>query len=974
MSVRIVSTDRIASTISSTQSTSSTRLVCPVLVGREQELAQLRQAIQRPPAIVTIEGEAGVGKTRLVQQLLAEPALAGTARLVGQCSPLREPFPFGPVIDALAGARRWLPAGELPAVTAALRPLLPELADRLPPPLPALDNRRQERHRLFRGLRELLTCLGPAVLVLEDLHWIDPGTEELLRFLADRPPLGLSLVLTYRREDLADPNAPGVAPPISRAAAQLRLVLPPLTSDEVAALVTAVHQRPVPAQFSQQLYERTMGLPLAVEETLGLLWDGYPRQPGQELAPDQEHLPPDRPLVVPATLRDALLSRVHRLGGTARRLLHAAAVLNHPASEPVLQRLAERSEAQCTAGLAELVDRGLLLPVGQDRYGFRHRLVQQVIHDSLSEPARRALHRRAVQALSTEDPPPLAQLAHHSRSGGMLPQWRRYAEAAADQALRLGDDETAIALLRQVVSEPGATTRTQVRIAIKLGHAALAGLSHCAALALLQDTLAQAELPTAVRGELRLCLGLLLRNQLQQAEPGWRELTQAVSELADRPGPAARAMASLGAPYLTDGHHLDEHLTWLTRAEQTAARCGDPELQDAVAVNLATARWSTADAESWRPADTSGKDLVGDNPRMAVNAAWSAVTTGRYQVAEELLQIAPTLIDNPAGSYLSCALAGTTLLYDYAVGNWEGLAARAEQVASEHAHVTSVVAEARLVRGLLALAGGRLREAAEQIPIDIGSVPVAVTARAARARLAIAGDDLTEGQRWVWEALALVRGKGVWCWAAELLPIAVPVLARSPDPADEVATLLAEAEQGLAGRDSPLADAALLAAHACGAEAAGALSDAAAGHAEAARAYEALPYPYAAAQAWEAHGRCLLAAGRDGVTVLADVANRYATLGATFDVARCRHLLRSLGGQAPHRRGRRGYGGQLSPREWEVVRLVRSGLTNREVAAALFLSPRTVEAHVARVLRKLGLPSRRALASGDIAFGNGNPL
>lgn len=968
MSVRVSSTDRVMSATTSVVRPPATRVVCPILVGRVAELTQLRQAVQRPPSVITIEGEAGIGKTRLVQHLLAEPALANTARLVGQCSPLREPFPLGPVIDALTGAGRWLPTTGLPAVTAALRPLLPELADRLPAPLPPLEHRRQERHRLFRGIRELLACLGPTVLVLEDLHWIDPGTEELIRFLTDRPPPELSLVLTYRREDLANPRTTSPASPAGRAE-QLRLALPPLTATEVAALVAAVHRRPVPERFSRKLYERTLGIPLAVEEVLGLLWD---RHSGTDSGPLLDDLPTEGPRAVPATLRDALLDRVRRLSGAAVRLLHAATVLNHPATEPVLSRLAGLSELDCTTALAELIDRGLLQPVGENQYGFRHPLAQQAIHDSLSEPVRRALHRRAVRVLATlGSPPPLARLAHHSRAGGLIDQWQRYAEAAADQALALGDHETATRLLRQVVARPGATTSTRVRIAIKLGRAALDGLSHCAALTLLQDTLAEAELPVEARGELRLCLGLLLRNQSQQAEQGWQELTQAVTELAQRPGPAARAMASLGAPYLTDGHHLDEHLSWLARAEQTAQRSGDAELRAVVRVNLATALLCTADADSWRRVGPDGS-LAGvteaGDPRMAVNAAWSAVGTGRYRQAEQLLRTAPTMIDNPAGSYLSCALAGTTLLYDYAVGNWEGLVTRAEQVTDEHSQVASVVAEAKLVLGLLALATGRSREAADHLSTVGGSVPVAVAARAGLARLAAASGDLAAAERQVTEGLTLIRGKGVWCWAAELLPIAVAVLGRSPGHTGggvaAAEAVLDEAARGLVGRDSPLAAAALLAGRALVAEAKGALAAAAAGHAEAARAYEALPHPYAAAQAWEAHGRCLVAAGQDATGVLTDVAHRYATLGATFDGARARHLLRSLGGRVPHRRGRRGYGGQLSPREREVVRLVRTGLTNREVAEALFLSPRTVEAHVARALRKLGLPSRRALATG----------
>jgi hypothetical protein len=549
------------------------RLISPVLIGRADELTQLHAASRLPPTVVVIEGEAGVGKTRLIRDWLAAPGTRTATQLVGHCSPLREPLPFGPVIDALAGAASRIPdPALLSPVTGALRPLLPELADRLPPALEPLDSRRQERHRIFRAIRDLLAGLGPTILVLEDLHWVDGGTHELLRFLADRPPGQLSLVLTYRREDLTDPSTPAPVVPVGSGASRLRLVLRPLDVDQVGELAAAVHGSEVSAAFARYLYERTMGIPLAVEETLALLADGR--------------------LETPSALRDVILERVSRLGRSARRLLEAAAILGNPASAELLARVAglpAQPEIQ-TAGLAELVARGLLGPIGEARYGLRHGLAQQAVQDSLTEPVRRALHARAADALLARgEPVPLAQLAHHYRQAGQIPEWQRYAEAAADQAIAFGDDGTAAELLRDVVARPDATTETRVRIAIKLGRAALTGLSHGDAVSILRRTLTESDLPAEARGELRLCLGILLRNQVRQAREGWNELRAAVDELANRPGPAARAMASLGAPYLIDGRHLDEHLAWLSRAAETAARAGDPALVSVVEVNAATA-------------------------------------------------------------------------------------------------------------------------------------------------------------------------------------------------------------------------------------------------------------------------------------------------------------------------------------------------------------------------------------------------
>lgn len=961
MSGRNASAERLAGP-------SSGRLISPVLVGRDTELAALSAAARRPPTVIVIEGDAGIGKTRLIRDWLTDPELAGTTALVGHCSPLREPLPFGPVIDALTAAADRLPdPAELSPVTGALRPLLPELADRLPPALEPLRSRRQGRHRVFRGIRDLLASLGPALLVLEDLHWIDHGTRELLRFLTDRPPEQLTLVLTYRREDLADPSTPTLVPPRLAATGQLRLALRPLDPAEVAELVSAVYHTEVPAKLANYLHERTMGIPLAIEETLGLLADRQPVGTGLPQLPDQ--------LDVPSALRDALLERAARLGRSARRLLHAAAILANPATEDTLVRVAGLASQHSTAGLTELVSRALLRPEEDGRYRFRHRLAQQAIHDSLPEPTRRSLHRRAVSVLSGgAEPRPLGQLAYHCRAAGLVAEWQRYAEAAADQAIALGDDEAAAGLLRDVVAHPEVTTETRVRIAIKLGRAAVSGLGHGEAMRLLQETLADAHLPAEARGELHLCLGILLRNQARRAKEGWVELERAVAELRDRPGPAARAMASLGAPYLTDGRHLDEHLGWLAAAAQHAHRAGDPELAAVVEVNRATALVATGDPTGWQvtgplPDDPDRPDptrALGTHPMLTVNLAWAAVCVGRYPAAETLLRAGQRLASGAAGGYLGCALSGTELMFDYAVGHWDDLAGRAGQVVRTSSDVPSVAAEARLVLGLLALATGQLREAETHLAAATGSVPVAVAADSGLARLAAAtGDPVTAGQR-VECGLGLVRGKGVWCWSAELVPIAIAVLARSPEHQPAARKLLDEVAAGLTGRDAPLADAALLAGRAQLAEADGQHLAAAAQHAEAAAAYAALPRPYPAAQAWEARGRCLLAAGLDGTAALTEAATVFERLGASWDVARCRHLLRSLGSPLSHRRGRRGYGGQLSPRERDVVRLVRTGLTNREVAEALFLSTRTVEAHVARALRKLGLPSRRALATSRV--------
>jgi predicted ATPase len=182
----------------------STRVVSPGLVGRAVELELLASVVAHGPAVALVEGEAGVGKTRMIRELRGHAALADRVFLAGGCRRIREPFPLGAVLDSVRGLGDRLASLVLSPVTGALRPLLPELATYLPPGLEPLGDRSGERHRVFRGLVELLAALGSSVVVLEDLHWADDHTIDFVRYLPDDPPSMLAAVLTYRGEELPD--------------------------------------------------------------------------------------------------------------------------------------------------------------------------------------------------------------------------------------------------------------------------------------------------------------------------------------------------------------------------------------------------------------------------------------------------------------------------------------------------------------------------------------------------------------------------------------------------------------------------------------------------------------------------------------------------------------------------------------------------------------------------------------------------
>ena len=156
-------------------------------VGRGPELGDLARALAAPGSVVLVEGESGIGKTRLVGESLTALADRLDEVLVAYCPPFRRPHTLAPVTDALRERAKSVAGLGLSGLAGALRPLFPEWADDLPPaPEPAQDASAM-RHRLFRALGELIACLRVAVLVVEDVHWADEATLEFLLYLASAP-------------------------------------------------------------------------------------------------------------------------------------------------------------------------------------------------------------------------------------------------------------------------------------------------------------------------------------------------------------------------------------------------------------------------------------------------------------------------------------------------------------------------------------------------------------------------------------------------------------------------------------------------------------------------------------------------------------------------------------------------------------------------------------------------------------------
>ncbi|GIH73117.1 ATP-binding protein [Sphaerimonospora thailandensis] len=971
----------------------SAKLSAPVLVGRESELAALTTALVRQPAVAMIEGEAGVGKSRLLRELLRErivrPDLRPLRVMIGHCRSLREPFLYGAVLEALGGLHRpmsgpILPPGHsrLSPVTGVLRPLLPELSHYLPEPPEPVGDPRSERHRLFRAVRELLSAIGPALLVVEDLHWADDGSRHLLRFLMAAPPDELSIVVTYRREDIPGGVPLGSAYRPPPGTASVLVDLRPLDPAQVRTLTSAIlGRRAISAEFAAKLYERTAGIPFVVEETLRALH--HSTGAVQLNGPAARHLLEN--VDVPVLLREAMAERLADMPLPAVKLAHAAAVLDVPSEVELLREVAGLTEGRCHTALAAALGGGVLHETEDYRYGYRHPLARQAVYDTLPGFERRRLHVRALRALERRDPPPLVRLADHAHLAGDTALALRYGEPAADLAVQVGDASTATTLLQRLLREPALTDQDVDRLAIKLGEVAHTGLEQYDPAATLERLLGDHRLSTATRGEVRLFLGLLLIRQADGIQRGCSVIETALSELAERPDLLAKGVAVLAQPYLgvTPAKETRVWREWLRNLIETS----DGELRLSLLANYLPSAAHSGDSSILGDLDDvlpSGPALPGERrqlSRLYCNLADACVGVGHYGRAQALLDDGLRVAADVGASFVVSTGRASQARLDWFLGNWQGLVGRATDLLDEYHDLMPVATELSLVLGLLAIARGdweeaeiRLKATGADTPHD-GIAPVVIAGMAALARLRLAQGDHVAAVAEAGHALAVIRTKENWVWAGELVPVAVEALLAG-DRLDEARALTDEFERGLAGKDAPMAKAALEMAGGLIARAEGDPPAALRRHELARNGFHRLPAPYFEALAAEQAALCRLETGdsssetgpeaaseaaSEAVAQLSALAGRFAELGASRDADRCRHLLREHGTVTPSRRGRRGYGDVLSPREEDVARLLARGLTNREIAEVLFLSPRTVEQHVSRTLRKLGKRSRTEL-------------
>ena len=974
---------RVSQTLPMVAGHAARRLAKPACVGRERELETVVAALSDPPAVVLVEGEAGIGKTRLVHECLAVPSLCDRQVVVTACPPLPEPLPMGPIVAGLRGLKPEVGNLALSPLAGALRPLFPEWTDDLPPALEPLADPTATRQRLLAAIAELLDKLGTEILVVEDALWADTSTMEFQLLLSSQRAPKMSLIATYRPEDI--PPASLLRQLTSRSPPGMnltRLELVPLTPPEAGQLVASMlGAEQISDEFVALLHERTAGLPLALEESVLLLTDRRDvfRRDGEWARRTVDRLQ------VPATVRDLVLERVARLAPEAQRVLEASAVLAGPATAPVLAATAGLDEDETRHGLAAALASRLLREASPGQFAFRHVLALLAVYESIPVSERRQLHGRAARSLERVAPQPVVQLARHWREAHEIESWARYAEAAADVAVESGDARAAAALLHELLVAADHPAELHGRLARKLAQAAAVGAAHGDMGEQVAETLraaiARDDLRPADRGQLRLLFGrlLIIRCDLKAA---FSELEQAIPDLADNPALAARTMIALSWPWL-GGRSVDEHRAWLGRAAALLSRLPSTAERIALTADHATAQLMLGDDAGWQavaelPTQADTPAARRELARGYSNISQITLAWGRYGQARTLLQVAMELVDSTTYPLMHPTVRIIEAYLNYCTGAWSELAATAAELAATEDVAPLNRLEARLIQGLLAAAAGDTHHAEQAFQEVVagyqgsGLADDPLTAAAGLARLQLARGNVEEALETTEPGIATIAATGNWLWATDIAPVQVDALGRAGE-VDRAEALVRQFSAWLAGREAPAPAATLATCQAILTEGRGEPRRTASLFARAARAWAALPRPYEALLNAERQGRALLAAGEaaEALVVLAEAQQRLFELGARWDADRVARVLRTHDVEVTRtwRGGRHGYGNELSPRELEVLRLVVAGLTNRKVAEALFISPRTVAEHVGGAMRKLGVTSRTALAAAAMRAG-----
>jgi len=475
------------------------------LVGREQEIGLLcerwGQAEEGLGQVVLLGGEAGIGKSRLVQVLQERVAENPQAWLIPcQCSAYHRNSAFYPVIDVLERVVLKLERGEEPsAKLGKLEGFLVQYGFSLPETVPLfarllslpLDDRYaplelspdQQKQQLFRALVRVLLAIAarqPLLLVVEDLHWVDPTTREFLDLLVDQVPTARMLVLCTFRPDFD--------PPWRNRSHLTALTLHRLNAGQIEEMVRHVTKgKGFPVEVREQIAERTDGVPLFVEELTKMVLES-----GLLVEVDEQYelSGPLPPLAIPTTLQDSLMARLDRLA-SVKEVVQLGAALGRAFSYELLHAVSSREEERLQEGLGQLVEAELLYQRGvlpQATFLFKHALIQEAAYQSLLKSTRQQYHQRIARVLESRFPE-LAetqpeQVAYHYTEAGLGEEAIPYWQSAGQRAVESFANEEAIAHLSRglelLEAVPETTERARQELALQtpLGTALMLARGH----------------------------------------------------------------------------------------------------------------------------------------------------------------------------------------------------------------------------------------------------------------------------------------------------------------------------------------------------------------------------------------------------------------------------------------------------------------------------------------------------------------
>jgi tetratricopeptide (TPR) repeat protein/tRNA A-37 threonylcarbamoyl transferase component Bud32 len=586
------------------------------MIGRDAEHAELRrrmdQAIAGQGSIVLIGGEPGIGKTRLTQALLADARERGCFAVVGHCYEGEGAPPYVPFVETLEYSARVVPpstfrhalgdaAPEVAKLMPELRTVFPDIPEpiQLPP--------EQQRRFLFNAYREFLgrcCALSPLVVVLEDLHWADEPTLQLLQHVAQSvATMPLLIVGTYRdvELDVERPFAQTLESLLKERLAS-RISLRRLPASGVESMLQALSGQPPPSSLSRVVFKETEGNPFFVEEVFhhlaedGQLFDATGAWRA-ELRVDTLRVPEGVKLVIGRRLR--------RLSETARRVLTTAAVIGRTFSVALLEAL-EPGQSDPVLDALEEAERAQLIaaePSGREsRFRFTHELIRQTLTDALLMPRRQRLHARIAEALervyATSREKQAPALAHHLYQAGTASdaeKTNQYLLLAADQARTAAAYEESLGYLDKALSlREGEVAGSRVADLHARRAAALRSLGRASEAAdAFERAIALFDEVGDVENLAARAIDLVAVHISKQRPGEALRVADRVLERLDESAPMLRcSLLLVRASSLSWGGDCDSGFAALAQAKEFQGSLADPDLDRVSAWVEATISWS----------------------------------------------------------------------------------------------------------------------------------------------------------------------------------------------------------------------------------------------------------------------------------------------------------------------------------------------------------------------------------------------